>query len=163
MKRILIICISLVIVLFAAGYLCLKFLPPFTAIQSASAMENQIVLVDVGNNYPFGDIQIQDVMVNNNSKPSKAKVQVSNHSKGFIISDNFDGEEAREYSFKDLDEVMLKPKTNPKEQLKEVNEGKADKAAIIYAITLSHEEPVHKVIIKYRYLFYEGEMELSID
>ncbi|MEC5424735.1 hypothetical protein QGM71_14710 [Virgibacillus sp. C22-A2] len=163
MKKIIILCISLVVLIFIGSYIYLKINPPLVAVQSGTAMERQILLVKVGNKNLFGEIEIQDVLVNDSIKPSRMKVQVSDQSKGFIISDRFDGEEEQEYTFKDLDNIKLQPKTDPQRQLEKVNNSVSTKEDLIYAITLGHQNSIDKAIINYRYLGMSFKKVVSIE
>lgn len=160
MKKALITVISFV-VLFTGVYTFIKMNPPLAAYSSGSAMDKQIQLVEIGNKSLLGDIQIEKVLVNNNTLPTKVKIQVSHLIKGFIISDRFDGEEESKYAFKELDSITLKPKTDPQKQLDKVNAGTATEDDTIYALSLGHEESIDKVIIKYRHLGISHEMIVS--
>ncbi|MGY3312885.1 hypothetical protein ACV242_001381 [Peribacillus simplex] len=160
MKKVLIGVISIV-VLFIGVFFFLKLNQPLVAYPSASANDKQVQLVSVGNKSPFDDIQIEEVLVNDKVVPSKVKLQVSYHPKGFIISDHFNGEEASEYTFKGLDSITLKPKTDPQKQLDKVNAGTATEDDTIYALSLVHEHSIDKVAIKYRYLGMPHELVVS--
>ncbi|MDV7767371.1 hypothetical protein [Peribacillus sp. CSMR9] len=160
MKKVLIGVISIV-VLFIGVFFFLKLNQPLVAYPSASANDKQVQLVSVGNKSPFDDIQIEEVLVNDEVVPSKVKLQVSYHPKGFIISDNFNGEEASEYTFKGLDSITLKPKTDPQKQLDKVNAGTATEDDAIYALSLVHEHSIDKVVIKYRHLGMPHELVVS--
>ncbi|MFF2856980.1 hypothetical protein [Peribacillus sp. NPDC058002] len=156
MKKVLIGIISIV-VLFIGFFFFLKLNQPLVAYPSASANDKQVQLVSVGNKSPFGNIQIEEVLVNDKVVPSKVKLQVSYHPKGFIISDHFDGEEG-EYTFKGLDSITLKPKTDPQKQLDKVNAGTATEDDTIYALSLVHEHSIERVIIKYHYFGMSHEL-----
>lgn len=147
-----IVCISIAVLLFVGSFSYLKTSPPLIAGTLGYQKGKEVLLVEVGNQNSFGRIEIQEVLVNNNINPSIAKMQVSNHSKGFIISDKFNSEEVSEYAFKNLENVQLEPNTAPQEQLKKVNEGTSTEGDWIYAITLGHKSSIEKVIIKYQYL-----------
>ena len=58
-------------------YSFVKFNPPLETGTLASIKDNKSVVVGIGNK-GFREIKILDVSVNNNDKPSKTKVQVSN-------------------------------------------------------------------------------------
>lgn len=161
MKKVLIGTISIV-VLFIGFFFFLKLNQPLVAHPSASANDKQVQLVSVGNKSPFGDIQIEEVLVNDKVVPSKVKIQVSYHPKGFIISDHFNGEEESEYTFKGLDSITLKPKTDPQKQLDKVNAGTAKEDDTIYALSLGHEHSIDRVIIKYHHLGMSHELVVSI-
>lgn len=137
--------------MFAGIFSYLKISPPLVAIPSAYETGKMVLLIEVGNKNSFGRIEIKDVLMNNNIIPSKVRVQVSNHTKGFIISDNFNSGEARKYTFQDLKNVKLEPNTDPQEQLKKVNDGTI-RDDEIYAITIAHQSSIENLIIKYQYL-----------
>ncbi|RRN73911.1 hypothetical protein EI200_04315 [Peribacillus simplex] len=160
MKKVLIGVISIV-VLFIGVFFFLKLNQPLVAYPSASANDKQVQLISVGNKSPFDDIQIEEVLVNDKVVPSIVKLQVSYHPKGFIISDHFNGEEASEYTFKGLDSITLKPKTDPQKQLDKVNAGTATEDDTIYALSLVHEHSIDKVAIKYRHLGMPHELVVS--
>lgn len=152
LKKLIIGCISLAVLLIVSGYVYFKYSTPLVAIPSGYSTDKQVLLVEVGNKNIFGEIEIKDVLINNNNKPSEVKIQVSNPYKGFIITDNFSSDEENTYTFKDLNEVKLEPKTDPQKQLDKVNDGTATKDDQLYAITLGHQESIDKVIINYNYL-----------
>ncbi|MCC3359242.1 hypothetical protein [Bacillus sp. REN16] len=162
MKKLALSLISLAILLIGGGFVYLKFSPPLVAFQSGYSTDKQVLLVEVGNKNAFGEIEIQDVLVNNNSKPSDMKLQLSNPNNGFIITNHFNGDEASEYTFKDINELKLEPKTDPQEQLDKVNSGTATEDDPIYAVTLVHSESINRVIIHYNYLGLSFEKEVSI-
>lgn len=153
MKKFIIIFMILIPIIVCGSYLYYKLNPPL-AIQNGSAYQKgkEVLLLEVGNKHSFADIKITELLVNNYKQPSKAKVQVSNHSKGFIITDDFNSEEASKYQFKSINNVNLKPNTDPQQQLRKVNEGTVTDDDLIYAITLGHQSSIEKVIIKYQYL-----------
>ena len=152
MKKLLITGASLLI-LFVSAYTFMKMMPPLSADPSASGSDRQTQLVSIGNKSLLGDIQIVEVLVNNDTAPEKVKIQVSSHEKGFIISERFDGkEEESEYTFKELDSITLKPRTDPQKQFDQVNAGTAADDDAIYALSINHEESIDKIFIKYRHL-----------
>lgn len=159
MKKVLLIVGSLII-LCVGIFTYSKMNPPLVVYPSAYTTDKQIQLIDIGNRSPFGEIQVAAVSVNNNNVPAKVKIQVSDPTKGFTISDD---EEKSEYIFKELDAITLKPKTDPQKQLDKVNAGTATKDDMIYALTVAHDESIHQVIIKYRHLGISREMIVSID
>ena len=78
---------------------------------------------------------------------------MSNHEKGFIISEHFDGKEEKiEYTFKELNSFTLKPNTDPQKQLDQLNADNTMDDDSIYALSINHEESIFRVIIKYRHL-----------
>ena len=152
MKKLLITVGSLLI-LFVGAYTFMKMVPPLSADPSASGSDRQTQLVSIGNKSLLGDIQIVEVLVNNDTAPEKVKIQVSNHEKGFIISEHFDGKEEKiEYTFKELNSFTLKPNTDPQKQLDQLNADNTMDDDSIYALSINHEESIFRVIIKYRHL-----------
>ncbi len=79
-------------------------------------------------------------------------MQVSTPSKGFIVSDRFEGMEEQDYTFKTIDEVIIPTGTSPQKQMEKVNSGTATDADKIYAITIGDEKTIETVTIKYRHL-----------
>ena len=152
MKKLL-ITVGIVLILFAGAYTFMKMMPPLSADAFASGSDRQVQLVTIGNKGILGSIKIVEVLVNNDTAPEKVKIQVSSHEKGFIISERFDGKgEESEYTFKELDSITLKPRTDPQKQLDQVNAGTAADDDAIYALSINHEESIDKVFIKYRHL-----------
>ncbi|SIS64455.1 hypothetical protein [Salimicrobium flavidum] len=153
MKKVFVILIIVIPIVFVGSFLYSRFNPPLAVSGGYAYQEDkEVMIVDVGNKYPFGSIKITELLVNNQNQPSKAKMQVSTHSLGFIISDQFNSEEAAEYQFESIENVKLKPNTDPRGQLDKVNEGTISNEDLIYAVTLGHERSIEKVIIKYSYL-----------
>ncbi|WP_146551363.1 hypothetical protein [Rummeliibacillus sp. SL167] len=77
---------------------------------------------------------------NNDEKPLKAKVQVSDNLKGFIITDDYNNEESKEYVFKNIESVPIKAGIG------------LDKKGEIYGVSIIHNKAIDKVHIKYSYL-----------
>jgi hypothetical protein len=125
----------------------LKINSPLVAAATGSSSEKRILLVEVGNKSRLAKIQIEEVLINNNNKPTKVKIQVSNPLKGFFISNNFEGKEESKYDFRDLKTVALQTETDPQKQLNKVNNGAATEKDKIYAITINHVDKIQKVII----------------
>ncbi|MFA9556663.1 hypothetical protein ACERII_05100 [Evansella sp. AB-rgal1] len=151
MKKSLIIVISAIILL-VGTYTFIKFNPPLSAYSSGYAMDRKVLLVEIGNKSPIGNLKIEEILVNNNDSPLQLKVQVSHHMQGFVISDNFDREVESEYTFEDLETTVIQPNTDPQKQINKVKDGTATEEDIIYALSFIHEESINQVTIKYRHL-----------
>lgn len=150
--KILLSILIVVIVTFVSGFVYLKNNPPLDAVFTGSSSEKGIILVEVGNKSSLAEIWVEEVLVNNSSRPLKVKIQESDPLKGFIISSNFEGEEEKQYNFKDLKSVSIHTNTARQKQLDKFRDRTASEKDIIYAITISHEESIQQVIIKYRFL-----------
>lgn len=134
------------------GYIYIKNTSPLDAQFSGSSFEKHILLVEIGNKSRLADIWIEDVFVNNGNLPSHVMIQESNPLKGFIISSNFEGDEEKEYNFQHINSVSIQPNTARKKQFDKLINGTASEKDIIYAITISHDESIEKIKIKYRFL-----------
>ncbi|CAI8906189.1 DUF4309 domain-containing protein [Brevibacillus sp. IT-7CA2] len=117
----------------------------------ASSKDHKSVVVGMGNK-GFGEVKIIDVSVNNDEKPSKTKVQVSNALQGFIITDDFDNPGSKPYGFQNIEDVAIKAGTSPSVYFKKMDEGTATKNDEIYGLSLIHHEAIDRVNIKYSYL-----------
>lgn len=103
---------ALVIVIAAIGfYSFIKFNPPIEVNTLGISQSQESVVVGIGNT-GFSKMKILNVSVNNNEKPVEAKVQVSNDSKGLIITEDFDSKEAREFGFTNIKDVTIPTKTS---------------------------------------------------
>jgi hypothetical protein len=127
-----------------------KFNPPLDIGTIASSEDNKSVVVGIGNK-GFSEVEILDVSVNNNEKPSKTKVQVSDAIQGFIIIDHYNNEEALKYGFNNLEDVTIKVDTSPSTYYKKLEDGTATKNDQIYGISVMHNEEIIKVNIKYKH------------
>ncbi len=74
-------------------YFFLKFNLPMEIGTLASSEDNKSVVVGIGNK-SFSEVKILDVSVNNNEKPLKTRLQVSNALQGFTITNDYNNEEA---------------------------------------------------------------------
>lgn len=149
MKKAIVIFIGFIILL-VGSVLYIKLNQPLIEGTVATGNEKHIVVVGVGNK-GFKGIKITDVIVNNNEKPQKLKVQVSNLLKGFILTDSFDAV-AVEYGIKNVDSVTIQSNTSPQVQFEKMDQGTATKKDVSYGITIVHDRPIENVIIKYRFL-----------
>lgn len=78
-------------------------------------------------------------------------MQISNAIRGFIITDDDTNEEAKKYSFTNIDEVALKTGTSPSSNFEKLDEGTTSKDGEIYGVSVFHDEEVSKVHIRYSY------------
>lgn len=133
----------LLIAIFMGGfYFLVKGNPPLEVGTLASSKDHKSVVVGMGNK-GFGEVKIIDVSVNNNEKPSKTKVQVSNALQGFIVTDDYDNKESIPYGFQKIEDTSMKAGTS---------EGTATKNDEIYGLSVIHHEAINRVNIKYSYL-----------
>ncbi|UOQ87177.1 hypothetical protein [Gracilibacillus salinarum] len=165
MRKIVINCVSLIALFFAGSFSNMDISAPLGvgSLGKGFPEGKEIALVEVGNNSKFGDIHIEEVLVNNDQQPEKVKMQVSNHDKGMIVSGNFKGAEEKGFIFKEVSNVNLEPDTDPNRQFEKVQQGMEEADLITYAITLVHQERVNQVIIKYRHLGEAYEKVVGID
>ncbi|WP_235617641.1 hypothetical protein [Brevibacillus brevis] len=142
LKKKLSISILLIAILVGGFYFLVKGNPPLDIGTLASSKDRKSVVVGIGNK-GFGEVKIIDVSVNNNEKPSKTKVQVSNALQGFIITDDYDNKESIPYGFQKIEDTSMKAGTS---------EGTATKNDEIYGLSVIHHEAINRVNIKYSYL-----------
>lgn len=129
----------ILIMIIAIIYSFVKLNPPLEIGTLASGKDQKSVVVGIGNN-GFRKLKILNVFVNNDEKPLKAKVQVSDNLKGFIITDDYNNEESKKYVFKNIESVPIKAGIS------------LDKKGEIYGVSIIHNKAIHKVHIKYSYL-----------
>lgn len=154
---------AVITALILVGYSYLKVNPPLSAGASSSTNDRKVVLVSIGNRGSFGGIEITEVLINKNTPPAFVKIQVSDHTKGFIVSDQKNALQSGDYTFKSLHEVMLPMGTDPQEQIDKMNNRKATAADKIYALTVTDELTIETVIIRYRYLGLTYETTISTE
>lgn len=153
MKKGIVVALCIIALFLLGGFAYIRYTPPLVANNGfASTSDEKVKLLRIGNQYPFGNIEMTDVMVNGGEQPLESKIQVSTHRKGFIITGDFDGEEVESYTFKSLKNIEIPPNTAPGEQLKKWIEGKASDDDFIYAANVSHEEKIDQITIQYEYL-----------
>ncbi|MEZ0482103.1 hypothetical protein [Planococcus sp. SSTMD024] len=162
-KKILIVVLSLMVFVTIVGgtFILLKNNPPLEATAVASDENQHFVIVGFGNN-GWGDIQLTNVAINDFEQPIASKIQMSNPELGFVMTDDFESEEAQPYRFTDIDEATIKTGTSPTETLEKQNNGTASEDDETYGLTLKHDEAIQTVHIKYSYfgisLFEEVEI-----
>lgn len=162
-KKILIVVLTLMVFTAVVGgtLMLLKSNPPLETYTLASDDSQHSVIVGFGNK-GWGDIHLTEVAVNNYEEPVESKIQMSNPMQGFIITEDFDSEEAQPYRFTDLAEATIKTGTSPTETLEKQNNGSASEDDETYGLTVIHTEEIHTVHIKYSYfgisLFEEVEI-----
>lgn len=125
--------VILVIIIFGV-YFLLKFNPPLEIDTIASNEDNKSVVVGIDNN-GFRDVKILDVSVNNNEKPIETKLQVSNSLQGFVLTDDFQSEEAKAYGFTNIEDVVIKAGTSKDDE--------------IYGVSVIYNEEINNVYIEY--------------
>ncbi|WP_223555585.1 hypothetical protein [Lysinibacillus sphaericus] len=136
---------------FGGVYTFVLFNPPLEIGTLGTAVGNKSVVIGIGNK-GFREVKLLEVSVNNNEKPSKTKVQVSNALQGFIITDDYNNNnESKKYGFKDIEDVSIKLDTSPSATYKKLDDGTASKKDEIYGISVFHSEEINQVIIKYSY------------
>ncbi|MFJ7825710.1 hypothetical protein [Psychrobacillus sp. NPDC096623] len=132
-------------------YFFLKFNSPLEIGILASSEDNKSVVVGIGNK-GFREVKILDVSVNNNEEPVKTKLQVSSALEGFIITDDYNNEEAKKYGLMNIDDVAIKAGTSLSYNFEKLNDVTASKNDEIYGISVIHYEEINKVHISYRFL-----------
>ncbi|MGM7636322.1 DUF6366 family protein [Bacillus sp. Hm123] len=140
--------ILILLIIIGGTYLSLKFNPPLEIGTIASSEDHKSVVVGIGNN-GFREIKILDISVNNNEKPLKTRLQVSNALQGFIITDDYNGEEAKKYGFINIDEISIKTGTSPSFNYEKLDDGTASKDDKIYGVSVIHNEEINNVHIQY--------------
>ncbi|MGM0897001.1 MAG: hypothetical protein ACQEV0_03825 [Bacillota bacterium] len=162
-KKILIVVLTLMVfvVLVGGTLIFLKSKPPLETSTVASDQNQHFVIVGFGNN-GWGDIHLMDVAVNNFEQPIDSKIQMSNTMLGFVMTDEFESEEAKPYRFTDIDEATIKTGTSPTATFEKHNNGSVSEDDESYGLTIMHSEKIHTVHIKYSYfgitLFEEVEI-----
>ncbi len=78
-----------------------------------------------------------------------------------MITNNFE-EFTGEYEFYNINNVILEPNTSPKKQLEKVNNGTATENDNTYGLSVTHDEKIETIHIKYRYLGLPLEETFSI-
>lgn len=157
-KLILIFVLSLIIVFFGL-FSFFNINPPLVSVTVGSTKDNKAVVVAIGNK-GFGKLKIHEVLVNNNNKPLKQKIQVTNPLKGFVISDTFDEEE---YGISNIEAIDIESDTSPITQLEKMNNGAATINDKSYGISVVHNEPIEKVNISYSYFGLKFNDTVSIN
>ncbi|MEI2467642.1 DUF6366 family protein [Bacillales bacterium AN1005] len=132
--------VILVIIIFGV-YFLLKFNPPLEIDTIASNEDNKSVVVGIDNN-GFRDVKILDVSVNNNEKPIETKLQVSNSLQGFVLTDDFQSEEAKAYGFTNIEDVVIKAGTSKDDET-------VSKDDEIYGVSVIYNEEINNVYIEY--------------
>ncbi|MEI2406026.1 DUF6366 family protein, partial [Niallia taxi] len=130
--------VILVIIIFGV-YFLLKFNPPLEIDTIASNEDNKSVVVGIDNN-GFRDVKILDVSVNNNEKPIETKLQVSNSLQGFVLTDDFQSEEAKAYGFTNIEDVVIKAGTSKDDET-------VSKDDEIYGVSVIYNEEINNVYI----------------
>ncbi|WP_028392624.1 hypothetical protein [Bacillus cihuensis] len=150
MKKKLWISVLILAIIIGGIYSIVKVNPPLEIGTLASSEDNKSVVVGIGNK-GFREIKILDVSVNNNDVPSKTKLQVSNALQGFIITDNYNNEDAKKYGLTNIDGVAIKSGTSPSSNFEKLDDGNASKDDEIYGISVIYNKEINKVHIKYSY------------
>lgn len=146
----------------AAGlFAFLQLNPPLADGMVGSSADYHSVVVQIGND-GFREMEITNVFINDHEQPDEQYIQRSNSFQGFVISDNYEEENAA-YGVNEVGEVAILPDTSPSTQLEKVNNGTATEEDEIYGVTLKHDEPIQSVQLEYRYLGMSFEEEFSID
>ncbi|GED60655.1 hypothetical protein BFO01nite_47870 [Brevibacillus formosus] len=162
MKKKLWISILLIAIFVGGFYFLIIGNPPLEIGTLASSKDHKSVVVGIGNK-GFGEVQIMDVSVNNDEKPSKTKVQVSNALQGFIITDDYDNPGSKPYGFQNIEDIAIKAGTSPSAYFKKMDEGAATKNDEIYGLSLIHHEAINRVNIKYSYLGITFDERVSVE
>jgi hypothetical protein len=124
------------------GYLLMN--PPLdTTSTMFFGSDNKTIIVPVGNK-GFANIHNLDVVINGQSQPDDAKIQMlQTPEDAFSLSPDM-GDKA---IFKELGEVHLPPGTAIQKSLENDSEG-----IDAYGLTIRSESPIYDITISYRYL-----------
>jgi len=131
----------ILVIIICGVYFLLKFNPPMEIDTIASNEDNKSVVVGIDNN-GFRDVKILDVSVNNNEKPIETKLQVSNSLQGFVLTDDFQSEEAKAYGFTNIEDVVIKAGTSKDDET-------VSKDDEIYGVSVIYNEEINNVYIEY--------------
>ncbi|MFB7140801.1 hypothetical protein ACFCYN_14200 [Gottfriedia sp. NPDC056225] len=137
----------------------LKRNPPLESATLGWTQDKHAVVMAIGNK-GWRKIKLTDVLVNNNEQPLNVKIQVSNPTEPFIISDSF--KDRKKSIIKDIDDVEIKPHTSLTNSLKKVNNGTSTKKDRTYGLSIVQNKSIHQVIIKYRYLSIPFVKEIAV-
>lgn len=151
MKKKIGISILFLAIIIGGVYFYIKFNPPLEIGTLASSTDNKSIVIGVGNK-GFREVRIVDVSVNNDEKPMKTKLQVSNALQGFIIADDDTDEKAKKYGFTNINNAAIKTGTSPSSSFEKSDSGTATENDEIYGISIFHNEEVMEIEIKYSYL-----------
>ncbi|KAB2328657.1 hypothetical protein F7731_24680 [Cytobacillus depressus] len=135
--------ILILVLIIGGAYLLLRFNPPLEIGTIASTEDKKSVVVGIGNN-GFREVKILDVSVNNNETPLETKLQVSNSSQGFILTDNYKSEDAKKHGFTNIVEVAIKAGTLSDDE----TNSKDDE---IYGVSVIHNKEINNIHIEYSY------------
>ncbi|WP_106494543.1 hypothetical protein [Lentibacillus sp. Marseille-P4043] len=160
MKKIAIISVLIIAVISIGFFSFIKLNPPLVSGTIGSSEDKQSIVISIGNK-GFMNVKINGVLVNNNKEPLDKKIQLSNPLKGFIVADNFGGEE-KEYGITNIKDVIIEPNTDPSSQLKKVNNGTATENDESYGLSIINGKEINEVIINYRYLGLSFEKNIPI-
>ena len=151
MKKKIWISVSILVVIIVGIYFLLKLNPPLEVGTLASSGDSKSVVVGIGNR-GFQEVKILDVLVNNNDIPAETKIQVSNALQGFVITDNYNNEEAKEYRFMNVNDVTIKAGTSSSSNFEKLDDGTASEKDEIYGVSVFFDKEINAVTIKYSYL-----------
>ncbi|MCG5104798.1 hypothetical protein [Oceanobacillus alkalisoli] len=132
----------------------MKFNPPLDVGTIAFTEDHKSVIVGVGNR-GFGDVKILEVTVNNEENPLETKIQVSDSLQGFILLEDFTREEAQEYHFTNIADVVIKQERHLLLILKKLDEGTVTEDDEIYGISIIHTGEIANVHLEYSHFGME--------
>ncbi|MGE7916857.1 hypothetical protein, partial [Lysinibacillus xylanilyticus] len=93
--------------IFGGVYTFVLFNPPLEISTLGTAVGNKSVVIEIGNK-GFREVKLLEVSVNNNEKPSKTKVQVSNAIQGLILCQE-NGQGKLRFCFKSKRAIACSP------------------------------------------------------
>ncbi|MFZ0477088.1 MAG: hypothetical protein WAM18_16595 [Halobacillus sp.] len=140
--------ILIILLIAVLGYL--KLNPPLTQGSIGTTSDKLSVIVALGNKNLLGNIHITDVSINANQAPTKVRMQVSNSTKGFIITDTYQPYE-EEYGMKEYETITLEPQSAPIPFSKQAKAG-SENPARIYGLSITEDTPIERINVTYRYL-----------
>lgn len=147
--------VSIIIVL--GLFMYIKHNPPLLSCGVSSMRGDACELVEIVN-CGFADISLEKVLVNNGEKPMKVELGVS-RTDHLVLGAGLD--EDPYVTFHNIREYKVKPELSVEERKKLV-ENKDKKIIKHYGLCLSHDKPLKKIIIIYRYLGIQFEHEKDI-
>ncbi|MGY4691053.1 hypothetical protein [Salibacterium sp. K-3] len=161
LKKIITLSIISMVVIFGGIFSYITFNPPLVKGSVGSINNYNAVLLVIGNK-GFSDVHIDDVSVNGDEKPSKVKMQFSNPSKGFIVTDTFN-QEAEDFNLHDIENVAIKTNTSPVKQREKADNDTAATDDKRYGISVVHDNQIENVTITYSYLGIPLEKTVKLD
>lgn len=156
-KKLLCTLVISIIIIVLGLFMYIKYNPPLWSPGVSSMRGNASNLVEIVN-HGFADIYLEKVFVNNREKPVKVELGVSrtNH---LVLGAGLDVDPY--VTFHNIRVYEVKPELSA-EKRKILEESKDRKVIKHYGLYISHDKPLKKIIIIYRYLGFKFRHEKDI-